>query len=897
MPLTDAELSTLNDLLIQALELDPARRIPWTSELPRQYEALKPTLRELLARVDAPETFDFLNTLPRLDRLGGPTTAAHHEGDSVGPYRLVRPLGQGGMGAVWLAERSDGTLKRQVALKMPLLATQPLIRQRLAVERDILAALEHPHIARLYDAGVDTDGQPYLALEYVEGEPIDAYCRSHALSVDARLALFLQVARAVVHAHGKLVLHRDLKPGNILVTADGQARLLDFGIAKLLQADLPGDGALTQVAGRALTPDYAAPEQILGQPMTVASDVYSLGVVLFELLAGQRPYRLAQGSPAALADSIRAVRLRPPSAMAADPKSRRRLTGDLDTIVLKALKAEPAERYSTMSALIDDVERLRDGHPIRARPDSAPYRLRKFVLRNRLPVASAAVVALAVLAGAGSALWQAAQAERERDHALSLARRNASLVEFFDSMLTQAAQDKKPITVPALIQRSRAIAAREGGDSPTTDAAVLMMLAGITVSMGDAASTTQLLTDADARLQAARDAGEPALRALLLCTQAFVASLQGELDQAKVRFAQALPLAAEDPATHAECLLRRAYVAQNHNDAAGALTDAEHALALMRRSGVATPLGEARALANVAYGHHLAGHTAQADAAFAQAIARFRALGRGDIPIVVTFLNNWGIASYAAGDIPRARASYDEAMAIAERLAPDAAPPFYLLRNRAMAELDLAHHDAALADFKRLIATSQDRGDALSAAHGKMGVALTLLDRGDSAEARRITAEMREALGARLAPDSVLGVTSRQFDARADLHDGRLAQAREGFSGVIAFFDARSMQVAPVVNALRGRAEAHLREGSLDAAAVDLDRALTIARRLQGDKPYSSHVGRALAGLQSLQQARGQVDEARRTAVQAAEYLTHALGAEHPETRKALAGVSPTSVP
>ncbi len=263
----------------------------------------------------------------------------------VGPYRLLREIGTGGMGAVWLAERADGMLKRRVALKLPRLAWDiPGLAGRMERERDILAELEHQNIARLYDAGVDAQGRPYLAMEYVEGRPLDVYCREHGLGVQERLGLFLQVARAVAHAHARLVVHRDLKPTNILVTSDGSVRLLDFGIAKLLEGEVGRESAneslLTQLGGRALTPDYASPEQIRGQAITVAVDIYSLGVVLYELLTGERPYKVA--SAAMLEDAV--VRLEAPlaSSVAHDKARARELRGDLDTIVAKALKKSSA---------------------------------------------------------------------------------------------------------------------------------------------------------------------------------------------------------------------------------------------------------------------------------------------------------------------------------------------------------------------------------------------------------------------------------------------------------------------------------------------------------------------------------------------------------------------------
>ena len=236
----------------------------------------------------------------------------------VGPYVLLAPIAEGGMGTVWLAERADGVVKRKVALKLPHWSwVRPELAARLERERDILAGLEHPNIARLYDAGVDSLGRPFLAMEYVEGQPIDVHCQRANLDVRACLALILQVARAVAHAHGRLVVHRDLKPGNILVDARGFVRLLDFGIAKLLESEVARETRFTQMAGRALTPEYASPEQIKGETIGTATDIYSLGVVAYEILAGKKPYRLKRGSAAELEEAIAAVDPPPASERAA----------------------------------------------------------------------------------------------------------------------------------------------------------------------------------------------------------------------------------------------------------------------------------------------------------------------------------------------------------------------------------------------------------------------------------------------------------------------------------------------------------------------------------------------------------------------------------------------------
>lgn len=421
----------LNRLLDEALSLPAAERGPWLAALPAEHAALKDTLARLLEVRAGIETGDFLGTLPRLEGAvpGTQPPGAAAEpvpGHEVGPWRLVRELGEGGMGSVWLAERADGQLKRPVALKLPRLSWARGLAERMARERDILATLEHPHIARLYDAGVDALGRPWLALEVVQGQPIDAYARDKALTVRQRVELLLQVCEAVAYAHSRLVIHRDLKPSNILVTDDGQVRLLDFGIAKLMQGDHAPATALTEMAGRALTLDYASPEQVRGEPLSTASDVYSLGVVAYEVLAGARPYRLKHGSAGELETAIATLDVPAASARATDAATRAQLRGDIDAVLNQALKKSQAERYGTVDAFAADLRGHLAGRAVSARPDSAAYRVRRWIDRHRLESAIAAAVLLALLGGAYAqvavalalglgtavALWQRNQALR-----------------------------------------------------------------------------------------------------------------------------------------------------------------------------------------------------------------------------------------------------------------------------------------------------------------------------------------------------------------------------------------------------------------------------------------------------------------------------------------------------
>lgn len=400
MTLTAEQLSRLYRLLDEVLDLDEAGRRRWLESLAPEDADLRPTLESTLFRADAVGL-----TLPKFQL---PTTA-FRPGQTIGPYELIRQLGRGGMAEVWLAKRADGSLKREVAIKIPsAMHLRGDVAARFEREKDILSALEHPHIARLYDAGIGQDGLPFLAMEYVNGKPITSWSDSRRLDTRERIALFLQVLEAVEFAHSKGVLHRDIKPSNVLVTEEGQVRLLDFGVARLLER---GDTQLTQVYGRALTPEYASPEQLNDGDPGPASDVYSLGVLLYELLAGTLPRKADAASP--LQDPPAPAK---PSTLI-DPQSAqvragtperisRLLKGDLDAIVLKAMAAEPGQRYATAKVFMQDLRAYLEGRSVLALPSTATSRLAKLLKRE--PIAALATLGIMVAAAAlGYALLRA----------------------------------------------------------------------------------------------------------------------------------------------------------------------------------------------------------------------------------------------------------------------------------------------------------------------------------------------------------------------------------------------------------------------------------------------------------------------------------------------------------
>ena len=522
MDVSPTTWSALSRLLDEALELDADARARWINGLGATQPELAPILRKLLAAHENCESGDVLQQLPPLDvdAVSPIDASGLAAGSRVGPYKLTRGIASGGMADVWLAERADGAFERDVALKLPRLSR---LRRDLAVrfarERDILARLEHPHIARFYDAGVTDDGLPYLAMEYVDGQPITNWCDERTLDVAARLELFAQVLDAVQFAHANLVVHRDLKPSNILVTDDAQARLLDFGIAKLLSdGEMARETQLTQLVGRALTPNYASPEQIKGEPLTIATDVYSLGVVLYELLTGRPPYQLALQSVAQLEQAIVAAEpARPSSAVSAEAAQKRstsekRLTrslrGDLDTIVLKALAKHPAQRYATIAELADDLRRHLRGQTVHAQPASWVYRARKFVIRNRLAVGAASAISAALIAATAVSLWQAQLAQQQATRAEEVKR---FVLSFFDAADPYSGGNRQATVVDLLKQaRARLDATPIADDSIRAE--VLATVGGALQGLGESEQAQPMLAEA-ARLASEMPRGQDRIAA------------------------------------------------------------------------------------------------------------------------------------------------------------------------------------------------------------------------------------------------------------------------------------------------------------------------------------------------------------------------------------------------
>jgi serine/threonine-protein kinase len=509
LPCEPDQWPTFSRLLYAALDLPLDERAAWLDSLAPELAYFRPGLAKVLECAELPDAAQFLNR---------PIIAAAEDsefapGQHIGPYTLERELGRGGMSEVWLATRSDGTLTRQIALKLPyahLLAGPQ--RQRFARERDILAALSHPHVAVLYDAGISDDGHPYLAMEWINGIPITRYCEEMQLSIRARLTLFRQVLEAVHYAHVNLVAHRDLKPSNILVTHRGEVKLLDFGIAKLLGRGTDGSATeVTRLGGRAATPDYAAPEQIRGDPITTAVDVYALGVLLFEILTGVRPFDAAgSGAEDRGPFPLASRRAGEESARAVGGLSaaqlRKALHGDLDAVIAKALERDPTNRYRSAEAFADDLTHYLCHEPVSARRIGRLVQLTKFVQRNRAASALAATLLLALIGGSAGIAWEAVRAEREaaraeteKRSAESEARREKATKEFLVSVFKASdpriAADKPrgTITAKELLDISSERIQKEFARDPQTAIELLGTLGDIYIVLDETEHALQLL--------------------------------------------------------------------------------------------------------------------------------------------------------------------------------------------------------------------------------------------------------------------------------------------------------------------------------------------------------------------------------------------------------------------
>jgi serine/threonine-protein kinase len=898
--------SRLDALLDAALELPPDRRSALLAGAARDDPALVERVEQLLAADAA--AGDFLDDgadawLRSPPRRPGPGRAdgALDAGARVGPYRVRDELGRGGMGIVYRAERADGEFVQHLALKLVRHGVDgDDTTARFRRERQILAHLDHPSIARLLDGGLHTDGRPYFAMELVEGEPITTYCDRHGLSIDARVRLVCRVCDAVQYAHGRLIVHRDLKPANIFVTATGELKLLDFGIAKLLTHDeAVEDATLTRAGPGPLTPAYAAPEQLRGEPVSTATDVYALGVILFELLTGRRPFESASGGrdDAAIEaepprPSAMVMTRTPEDARAIDERARRRgltpralaarLAGDLDAIVLKALRPEQERRYIGAGALAEDLERFLEGRPVTARPEGRRYRAGKFVRRHRVGIAVAVTLVLSLVGGLAATAWQA--------RAKTLEAQKAEAVKTFLISIFQGADPVqvagRDITLRQVLDEGAERVQHDLASQPAVQGELLTVLAGIYAELGVTDRATPL-TDQALDIHQREYGADSPLVATNLRQKASLALARGELDTAD-------RLAREALDKH-----RRAYgnlhqeVAEDLDELAnaardgGRLADAVSAVEESLRIRKAIYGNEhtlvAGSLNNLAVLSKEQGRYEESAALYNQSIdLRRRLLGR-EHPRVALTLHNFAVLQLFRGELQQAAGLSQEALEQFRRFYGEDHLLTVSARNN-LANIDrvLGRYDAAEAGTRTVFDwwTRTQGTDGPNTVGALTNLGQVYRDRGDPARAEEILRDADERWHRRMGAANPTGAFIRRNlgGAHADLghydEAGRLL--REVLDRFRAAYGTSHQEVATTLHELGQLAR---RRGDVAEAESRLGEAIAMRRELLGERHYLTAT--SLAALGAARLAGNDPSSARPLLEDAVSILGRTLPADH----------------
>jgi eukaryotic-like serine/threonine-protein kinase len=838
-------------LFDQALELAPAERERWLAQRCAGDTALREQVEALLRADAVAEHFLQLDGWRLAEPLLEPPEAAADR--VIGPYRLKRELARGGMGVVYLAERADGQFEQRVALKLIKRGMDSdEIHRRFLAERQILARLSHPHIARLLDGGVSAEGQPFFAIEYVEGSTILDHCESRRMGPDDRLRLFLDVCDAVRYAHQNLVIHRDLKPSNILVTPDGQVKLLDFGIAKLLADGTDAETGLTRTGLRVMTPEYAAPEQVMGAAVTTATDVYALGALLYELVSGHRAHRLVTRSLAEVERVVCEVDPVPPSAAAPAP-FRPALRGDIDTITLTALQKRPDRRYATVEQLAGDVRRHLEGRPVAARPDTWRYRAAKFVGRHRIGVAAGAAIALSLVAGLVGTVWQARVAADRAVTAAAEAAKERAVRAF----LVQLFQASNPMHT-----RGRDVTARELLD--------------------------QGRRDLDTAL-----AAQPSVRAQLLTVVATAYASLGLVRQADTLFDQAVTLGRSLPDDADEQVVEaltgwaaNLVVQANYGRAEPLLREAIHRV---RSRDSADPRAAAplRALGRV---HTYTNRPAQAEALLREALA---------IDLHAHGAESWqaadgydvlGFQLLRQGDVDGADSAISLALAIQRKLlGPDHPEQFWTMGSLAHVRRAQSN-DAEAERLLRQVVAGQQR--IYPKGHSQLARSLhelgqLLADNGRYAQAESLIGPQVMVHRALLGPDNdhALGLLEDLAGFRLD--QGRFAAAERDLREVVTAWRRVLGPDHRYTLAATERLSLCLREQGRYADAEALSReTLAVRRTLRGGAQPG--IVRSLLSIGTLKRLSGQPDEAERLFRDALAIGRAALPEAREETGQAL---------
>jgi eukaryotic-like serine/threonine-protein kinase len=775
--MSDDRWFVVKTVFTEALEREPGKRDTFLAERCSGDTALLDEVRSLLRAHE--EAGRFIETpvgaaiLPHASELASP-------GAMIGAYRIVREIGRGGMGTVYLAARADGAFQKEVALKIVRrgLDTEEIL-ERFKHERQTLASLDHPNIARLLDGGTTSGGSPFFVMEHVDGTPIDRYCDERNLKIADRLALFHTLAMVVHAAHRNLVVHRDLKPDNVLVTADGDLKLLDFGIAKVL-APRSASALETSGARRLMTPDYASPEQILGWPITTATDVFSLGVLLYELLTGRRPFRrpvtghgsiereICERTPArpSAAVLLPLETVRPDGTQEAvapevvssrrgsSPSAlRRQLAGDLDAVVDMALRKEPELRYGSAEQLAEDVLRHAAGLPVVARK-SAAYRAARFVRRNAAAVAAAAVLLAVLAAGVAGVAWQARVAAVERDRATLAADKARQISSFLEDMLRSPDPEKqgRNVTVVDTLDRAARRLDSETGLHPE-------VVAGVRRALGVTYGALGVYDAAEAQLRAAVAlmSSDPAVaRADLAETEIALAGIllsAGDLAGAEALYRHALEtcdaLGLKDDLRRGDALNGLGIILNKRGDEEGAESHYREALEIRRRGVGEDDVLVAESLNNLAVVMHARNDFAEAERLYKESLAIVRRARGDDHPGVPTALTNLGSVMSSLGRPEEGERLYREALSIRRSLLGDDHPDFaFTMYALADTLLELKRYGEAVEMSRDVLGR---RSPSLPADHPVMAAAWLVLGKAllQQGAVRDAEAAIREGLNLR----------------------------------------------------------------------------------------------------------------------------------------------------
>ena len=860
--------SEISPLLDEAMELRGSARDSWLADLEQRSPDLAAHVRSCLTQVSDLSERKFLEDSIRRHLPAG------LEGRAFGAYTLERPLGFGGMGTVWLAHRSDGRFEGHVAVKLlnPAFVGHPS-EQRFAREGRVLARLQHPNIAHLLDAGVEA-AQPYLVLEYVRGEPIDKYCQRHDLGVEQRIGLFLDVLAAVAHAHSNLVVHRDLKPSNILVTEQGEVKLLDFGVAALLSGGGDEVSALTHNASPGLTPAYAAPEQLLGQAITTATDVYALGVVLFELLTGVRP-RTSEDE---------ALRL---SNVATPAPWRRNLRGDLDNIVAMALRRNPGERYRTAEAFAQDLRRHLAHEPVSARPRSLGYRTAKFVQRNRAAVASVGAVLVALVVAGGFSFWQMIQANEHRRLAEDQAARAEFARDFAEFVLTDAGATGRPFTTSELLLRAEQAIQHYGSpDSPVAIEQVVK-LGMLFARLGRYRKAMQLFENAHNRALAGNHA-ELAWQSA--CELGRMHHYAGRLRQSAALLDGAiagLRMRAPDSPALIECLEQKSDLELTRQDISSALAAAEESVAQAERLFPRAKMHQVSARVQLAISNRAAGNLRIADDLLRDTFKLLEELGRERTANAMLLYSTWGIVKADIGDIVGAVQLIEAGLRIGHALSGEADVDQWVSVTYARRLLLLNRLDAAEKYFTSARERSSGEDDAEMEAAAMLGLVSVNRVRGDLDAARAALEQAAVFIRAQMPPEHTMHVNLVFESGLLDAAARSCSDAKVRLQQAHSQFRRTKRRQADQIMALSQLTHCELHTGELDSAAGFASEATALARRFALPNQPSYWLGMALLAQVDLEHARGNAEEARELAAEALSQLTPTVGPDHPLLIKA----------